>query len=733
MKRTYLFTMLLVFSCFLAFSQQKEIIVVSTNDLNMVFTATEGDRIIYNYFGNKLFDYDVFRDREFTRRPDNLSNFAPDLYPAYGGLYYQEPALSITHGDGLITTELIYLTTSSKSIDSNVKETIISLKDKLYNVFINVHFKAYYQENVISQWVEIRNEEKKDIQLHNFYSAYLPLYKQSYYLTHFHGTWAAEMQMMEEQLLPGTKKIETKKGVRTTQAESSSFLLSVNSPATEDTGEVYAGSLAWTGNYSLSFELDETGLLNILGGMNPFASTYQLSKGKALTSPEMIWTYSDQGKGQISRNYHDWTRKYSLYHGNDLRPILLNSWEGAYYSFDEDIITQMIDDAADLGIEMFVLDDGWFGNKYPRNSDAAGLGDWQINEKKLPRGINYLAEYANKKGLQFGLWIEPEMVNPQSELAAKHPDWIVQSGKRDIPTMRNQWLLDLSNPRVQDFIVKTFDDVISYSPYLSYIKWDANRHVDSAGSRYLPADKQSHFWIDYTKGLYSVYERIRSKHPDIMIQLCSSGGGRLDFGALKYHDEVWTSDNTSPMSRVFIQHGANMFFPAIATGSHVSASPNHQIRENTPIKFRFDIAMSGRLGMEINPKSMKADEIVFAKQAIKVYKQIRPIVQLGDLHRLVSPYDPGDWASFMYVAKDQKSAVLFAYSLNYHERTKHLELRLKGLDPKKKYKITELNNSSSVFWGNGKVFSGDYLLKAGINLEFGKMYDSAVFLIEEEK
>jgi len=729
MKKLFLLTIILLFS--LAKGIAKEVITVSTDHLSMVFTISEKEKVIYHYFGKKLSDYSGFVDRHYANRPDTSDEFAPEIYPAYGGRYYIEPALQITHADGLLTTDLVYSKHSSKNIDGNVTETVIELKDKLYPVTVNIHLKAYKQENVICQSVSVINDGKKDIQLGRFYSAYLPLQERSYYLTHFHGTWAAEMQMAEEQLLPGIKRIESKKGVKTTQSENPSFLLSINSPATEEAGEVYAGSLAWSGNYALSFELDEAGILNVLGGMNSFLSEYSLAPKQVFTTPEMVFTYSDSGKGQISRNYHDWARKYAMAHGDQLRPIVLNSWEGAYFSFDESTITGMVDKAAEFGIEMFVLDDGWFGNKYPRNGDNAGLGDWQTNTEKLPRGINYLAEYTHNKGMKFGIWIEPEMVNPKSELAEKHPEWIVKSGKREILTMRNQWLLDLSNPQVQDFIVKTFDDVVALSPYISYIKWDANRHVENVGSEFLPADKQTHFWIDYTKGLYSVYERIRAKYPDIMIQLCSSGGGRLDFGALKYHDEYWASDNTSPMSRIFIQYGSNLFFPAIATASHVSTAPNHQTGAITSLKFRFDVAMSGRLGMEMQPKDIEGDEVGFTKEAIKNYKLIRPIVQLGDLYRLVSPYEGSGWASHMYVAKDKKQAVLFAYSLKYHNRTISFNAKMSGLDPNKKYKITELNKKHNSVLNNNDIFTGEFLMTAGLNLNVKGLNESAVFLIAE--
>ncbi len=708
--------------------QEEKIIPVQTDKLSMIFSVREDGKVYSQYFGDKISSsLSIYSDRQ--KNPYFSESAGPEIFPGYGGLSTIEPALRLVHSDGVLTTELIYVSDKTVKIDDNISETVIRLKDRIYPVVVDIHFKAYKKENIICQHSEIFNEGEKEVSIEKMVSSCLTFHRSSYYLTHFSGAWNAEMQRYEEKLTPGIKEIESKKGIRTTQSESPSFLLSLNGPANENYGEVYAGSLAWSGNYQLSFELDEYGFLHVLGGMNPFASTWHLAKGESISTPEMVLTYSSEGIGQISRNYHDWSRKYSLQHGNQIRPIVLNSWEGAYFSFNEETITGMIDNAAEMGIEMFVLDDGWFGNKYPRNSDIAGLGDWQTNTTKLPHGINYLAKYAVDKGLKFGIWIEPEMVNPKSELAKKHPEWIVKSGDREILTMRNQWMLDLSNPEVQDFVVETFDNVMSLSPYISYIKWDANRHVANVGSQCLPADRQTHFWITYIKGLYSAYDRIRAKYPETTIQLCSSGGGRLDFGALRYHDEFWPSDNTNPLSRIYIQYGTNLFFPAMATASHVS----NQTGMVTPLKFRFDVAMSGRLGMELQPKDIVGDDRIFATKAIETYKKIRPLVQFGDLYRLISPYQEGGWASLMYVNKEKSQAVFFAYSTEFHERTKFFECRLNGLDPKKKYKVTELNTVGNWknFWGDNKIFSGEELMKKGVELDIKACFDSAVLLLTE--
>ena len=350
--------------------------------------------------------------------------------------------------------------------------------------------------------------------------------------------------------------------------------------------------------------------------------------------------------------------------------VVMDAWEDwGYFKVNQEGMDRMMTDLADLGGELFVMDDGWFGDKYPRNNDKAGLGDWEVNREKLPEGIDHIASYAHDKGLKFGIWIEPEMVSPRSELAEKHPEWIVRTPGREAPLTRSQWLLGLSNPEVQDFVFGVFDNTMRLSEHIDYIKWDANRCANSIGSAFQRPDEQSHFWIEYTQGLYKVMERIRAKYPDVLIQSCASGGGRVEYGALRYFDEVWTSDNTEALSRTRIQYGTSLFFPALVMGSHVSVTPNLQTGNSTPLKFRFDIACAGRLGMELQPKQMTDAEKAFARRAIASYKEYRDIVMQGDLYRIGSPYDEDGCYGLAYVSKDKRRAVVFTYCLLYQSRT----------------------------------------------------------------
>jgi alpha-galactosidase len=715
----------------ISFSQSR-LININTANLSLILKQEDNNKLTFQYFGKKLIGESALLEKN-CKLLGSLYQLDNEAYPAFGAQVIRESALKVIHFDGNQTTELNVVDVLEENVDKNIKRTTIKMKDDFYDFFVDIIYNAYQTENVITQEVKILNLEKNDITLENFYSSYLPIFSDQYYLTSFSGSWGAEMQVNETNLTSGTKVIESVKGIRTTLSENPSFLLSLNHPAQPDNGEVIIGALAWSGNYKINFEIEENKQLNISAGINPFASSYSLAYKQSFTTPQMIWSYSNTGYGQASRNMHDWARNYALHAGQKSNAIVLNNWEGIGFNFNESVIQKMIDNASKLGVEVFVLDDGWFGNKFPRDNDKAGLGDWQENIKKLPHGLKGLADYAASKGLRFGIWIEPEMVNPQSELAISKPNWIVKSKNREMPTMRNQLVLDLSNPDVQDFVFNTFKDIVSKSPNISYVKWDSNRHINNFGSEYLSTKNQSHFWIDYINGLYSVYQRIRKEFPNIEIQDCSSGGGRLDYGALKYHDEFWTSDDTDPFERIFIQYGTSLIYPVEAMSAHVTSSPNHNTGNTSSIKFRFDVSMTGRLGLELQPSNLTQSELEFSKKAIEVYKGVRDIVQLGDLYPIISPYQKGGWSSQVYVTKNKKRALFFAFSLEYHQRLLINNFRLQGLDPEKQYKVTEINkNENSNFWGDGKIFTGDYLMKVGVNTNISKRGESVVLLLDEK-
>ena len=392
---------------------------------------------------------------------------------------------------------------------------------------------------------------------------------------------------------------------------------------------------------------------------------------------------------------------------------LLNNWEATYFDFNESKLSELFKDGKKLGVDLFLLDDGWFANKYPRNSDGAGLGDWQENVKKLPNGIGYLVKEAQKTGIKFGIWVEPEMVNPKSELYEKHPDWVIKQPQRPEHYMRNQLPLDLSNPEVQDFVYGILDKLFTENPDIAYIKWDCNATTFNPYSAYLEKNKQSQgkLYVDYVKGLYKVLEKLRAKYPKVPMMLCSGGGGRVDYEALKYFTEFWPSDNTDPLERVFMQWEYSYFFPSIALSAHVTDWGKQ------PLKFRTDVAMMGRLGYDIVVSHLNEKDLQFSQQAVANYNAVKDIIFQGDLFRLVDP-KKNDYAALMYATKSKSKAVLFAYLVgNRNGDGSDTPIRLKGLDATKNYKVKELNlypgTKSAI--KEDQVYSGEYLMMAGFN------------------
>lgn len=708
MKKTFLLLSLL--SC--SFVAKAENYLLSTPNTSLVITADKGEKSLFQYYGVRL------EQKDIQGIFDTGMALNTETYPTFGINSYGEKAIQISFPDGNMSLDLFV--DSSRMYNDNGSEIIeIVLKDKVYPFEIKQYFKAYNETDVISTWVEINNASKKKVTLYKFSSAYVPFKRGNDWLTHFHGTWGAENTMEEEKLYNGVKAIENKEGVRNTQTDNPSFMLSLDGKPDEKKGNVFGGTLAWSGNYDIRFVSTNSGI-DLTAGINGEASYYILDSNSTFVTPEFAMSYSTSGKGAISRAFHKWALKYKLHHGNVERDILLNSWEGVYFKINQKEMEQMMSALSSMGGELFVMDDGWFGDKYPRNGGSTSLGDWVVCKEKLPLGIDGLLESASKNNIKFGIWIEPEMANTKSELFEKHPDWVLSQDNRPLSKGRGgtQVVLDMTNPEVQNFVFKVVDDLMTNFPQIAYIKWDANCGIKNYSSHSLPKDKQSHIYIDYHLGMKKVLERIRAKYPDLVMQACASGGGRINYGFLPYFDEFWTSDNTDALQRIYMQWGVSNFYPAIAMASHVSANKNHQTGRILPLKFRFDVAMSARLGMEIQPKDMSEEDKQYAKRAISVYKDIRPIVQFGNLYRLDSPYDDNVISSLMYVNDDKSKSVFYAYKIKHFLNTVMPTVKMDGLDPNKYYKITDLtpldvNKPSEL---NGKIVSGKLLMENGISL-----------------
>ncbi|GHU72560.1 alpha-galactosidase [Bacteroidia bacterium] len=693
-------------------------IIIRTKNTCLVYKTNDKQQVVQSYFGNALNDADC--------RAIPASNDAIVL--TFGGNYVHQPALRAVHIDGNTSTDLIFDRTETKRIDNNQVQTDIYLKDSYYPFQVKVSFKTYEKEDIIAQWTEYSNQEKGRITLYDYASSCLTFSSPKYYLTDYHGNWANEMHQTERLLSRGLTTVESRLGVRANEFAHSFFYLSLDQAAEENYGQLIGGALAWPGSFALQFSVDNQNKLRVITGINSYAGQYLLEKDETLTTPALLYTYSNEGKGLVSRRFHRWARQYGVYHGNQPHLSLMNNWEATYFNFNNEILTGIINDAADMGFDLFLLDDGWFGNKYPRNNDEAGLGDWEVNHAKLPDGLGYLVKQCQKRNIKFGIWLEPEMVNPHSDLYEKHPDWIITQPHRDLDLSRNQLILDLCNPAVQDYVFNIVDKTMTETPGISYIKWDCNRFVTNSGSFYLSKDKQSHLWVEYVRGLMKVLKRVREKYTDVVIMACSGGGGRIDYGSLPYFDEFWVSDNGDPLDRIRIQWGVNQFFPAICTASHVSVCPNHITGRSMSLKFRFDVAATGKLGMDLQPAQMTDEEKAFCKQAIQDYNHVKEVVQFGDLYRLLSPYE-SNRVALMYVLDDQSRAVVYSFLQQKAIHGNTQTLYLKGLNPDANYTLKEINKfgQSRLNDWNGKTFSGAFLMNHGVTAYMSDEYESFVF------
>ena len=687
--------------------------LISTPRTSLLISAEAGEKSKIQYYGVAI------TPEQIQHIYDAGLALNSESYPAFGLRSLGEKAIAMIQPDGNMSLDLgVETVTQRKVADGEITEVI--LKDKVYPIQIKQCYKSYQGTDVIGTWTEIINEGKKPVTLYQFASVYLPMYRGDNWLTHFHGAWGAECTMEEEKLTNGQKVIANKDGLVNTETDNPSFMLSLDGKPQEETGKVFGGILAWSGNYKLKLNVCNTAL-SIIAGMNEENSHYILESKEVFKTPEFAMTYSMNGKGGVSRTFHRWARQYKMNQGNRPHDILLNSWEGVYFKVNQKGMDEMMAAFSAMGGELFVMDDGWFGNKYPRNGGNSSLGDWEVCREKLPEGIEGLLASARKHGIKFGIWIEPEMANTKSELFEKHPDWILRIDNRPLSTGRGgtQVVLDLTNPKVQDFVFGVVDNLMTKHPEIAYMKWDDNCSLLDYGSSYLPKNKQSHLYIEYNRCLVKVLERIRNKYPSLVIQLCAGGGGRVNYGLLPYFDEFWTSDDTDALQRIYMQWGISSFFPAVAMASHVSADKNHQTGRRIPLKFRFDVAMSGRLGMEIQPKDMSDADKAFAKRAIEAYKDIRPVVQLGDLYRLMSPYENKRIASLMYVTPEKNRAVFYAYKISYFINMIVPNVQMNGLDPAKNYRITDLTpaDKGKPCGINGKVISGRLLMQEGIVLK----------------
>ena len=689
--------------------------------------------LLHLYYGKKAegcMDYLLtYYDRGFSGNPYDAGTdrtYSMDSLPqelsCYGNGDFRSASLMLENGDGSMSCDMRYKNYTIRDgkyslpglpavyADNDEAQTLeIVLEDPATGVEAMLLYGVLPELDIITRSVYIRNQSSEKIYVNKVMSAELDFLYGDYDLLTFYGRHAMERNLQRVPVAHGSQMIGSVRG--TSSHQYNPMMILAEKDTTEDHGGCYAMSFVYSGNFQGEVLKDQYNQTRMLLGVQEECFRYPLEAGETFYAPEVILSYTDQGMNRLSQNLHSCIRHHICRgkYKTEVRPVLVNSWEAAYFDFTGETLYNLAKEARSLGIDMLVLDDGWFGK---RDDDNSGLGDWYVNEKKLGETLGGLVKRVNDLGVKFGIWIEPEMVNPKSELFEKHPDWAIHLPNRETYYYRNQLVLDLSNPKVQDYVFSVVDNIMIENPDLAFFKWDCNSPITNVYSPYLK-EKQNQLYIDHVRGVYNVFKRVAEKYPHLPIMLCSGGGARCDYEALKYFTEFWCSDNTDPIERLYIQWGFSQFFPAKAMCAHVTSW-----NKNTSIKFRTDVAMMCKMGFDISLKEMNDDEMKYCQEAVANYKRLKGTILDGDLYRLVSPYDTNH-SSVMYVDKAKSKSVLFAYDIHPRFGEKTFPVKLQGLDPNKKYKVQEINlmpGQKSTLVTDGGTFSGDFLMKIGMNV-----------------
>ena len=698
---------------------------LSTSKTSYVLKVLGSNHVAHVYWGKKIkaknLDY-VLRSKNwgsFLTNTDNIDDFmlemTPQEYPGYGSTDLRTPAVELQFSDGTSATDFRY---ESHNIyagknklndlpatyveDENEAMTLeLTLVDSLKNVKLILSYSVFEEFDAITRSVKIINESNEDVNINRVLSANVDFRDSDYELLQLSGAWARERHIIRKEIRSGSQSIESRRG--SSSHAQNPFMALVRKDTTEQHGEVYGFSLIYSGNFLANVEVDMYENARAQIGINPFDFTWNLESGQSFQTPEVVMVYSPNGLTGMSHIYHDLYRERlcrGAYRDKE-RPILINNWEATYFDFNETKIKEIAREATNLGMELFVLDDGWFGK---RDDDNSSLGDWFVNEEKLKGGLNKLATEINEMGLQFGLWFEPEMVSPISELYKEHPDWCIHIPGRNRSEARRQLILDYSREDVCNYIIEKISEVLSSAP-ISYVKWDMNRNMSEIGSAKLPANRQREVAHRYILGLYKVLEEITTRFPDVLFESCSGGGGRFDPGMLYYMPQTWTSDNTDAIERLKIQFGTSMVYPNASIGCHVSAVPNHQVDRITPIETRGVVAMSGNFGYELDITKLPESEKEIIKEQVKLYKEIRETIQFGKCYRLSSPFENNDIA-WMFISKDCEEIIVSFVRTLAKPNSKFISLKLVGLDESSKYEIL----------GENIIVGGDELMNIGLNV-----------------
>jgi alpha-galactosidase len=690
--------------------------VLEGKNVTYVLGLNERNQLQHSYWGKRL-----YRDADLTAvhsMPEWASfdlsgTTTPQEYPGWGAGLYVEPCLKATFPNGNREVVLAY---SKDHIEGNT--LTIEMKDIQVDLFATLQYTIDPETGIIRRSATIRNQAGQPVVLESAQSGawYLPR-SEGYRLSYLTGRWAGETQLQQDEIRPGMQVLESRRGSTSHQ---------VNSWFAIDHGDdVWFGALGWSGSWKISVEQTPHQQVRVTGGFNDFDFSYPLANGESLETPAFYGGFTDGGLGEASRLFHAFERAEILPGGvhSRLRPVLYNSWEATEFAVDEAGQKTLAEKAAKIGVERFVMDDGWFGQ---RNNDHAGLGDWFVNRAKFPNGLGSLISYVNGLGMDFGLWVEPEMVNPNSDLYRAHPDWAMHFPDRPRTEARNQLMLNLARDDVKEYVYG-FLNKLATDNNIAFFKWDYNRNWSQPGWPEAPIGDQKKIWVRYVQNLYEILDRLRAAHPKLEIESCSGGGGRVDLGILKRVDQVWTSDNTEAYDRLKIQEGFSYPYTTKVMMAWVTDVPNMNGR-STPLKYRFLVAMMGSLGIGANLNKWSQEDFGLATEMVAYYKSVRQTVQEGKLYRLFSPRE-GDFTANQYVAQDGSQAVVYAFLRSQQYGRPAPIVYLQGLDERAIYRVRTIDDK---LMSKAQTLSGSYLMNHGIELRLTGDYDSTSVAFERD-
>lgn len=728
------------------YNEQEKLFNLKTKNTSYIMGVYK-DYLVHAYYGKKIEHLDTLTDA-LGSSPYRVKNFIardfeedgktpgislgalPQEYPAYNS-DIREPAFLAEFADGSTYTLLKYkehkiykgkrplgiMPAVYTESESEADSVDITLYDDVKNLKVILTYSVFSEYDAITRSVLVVNESGENVSLKKVMSASLDMERADFEMTNLYGAWAKERQIERKPIFHGLEKIDSNRGA--SSHCQNPFIALSSLDATDSYGDVFGFSLVYSGNFEASTYVTDSDETRVGIGINSFNFSWLLEPGEEFLSPEAVLVYSDKGFNKMSQTYHRLYRE-RLCRGkfrDSVRPVLINNWEATYFNFNEEKILAIAEKAKEAGIELFVLDDGWFGK---RDSDNCSLGDWKVYEQKLPCGIGKLAEKINAMGMKFGLWFEPEMVSADSDLYREHPDWCIHIKGRDRLESRNQLILDFSRKEVRDHILDEMTKILS-SANIEYVKWDMNRNMSEVGNEILPAERQRELPHRYMLGLYEMLEEITKRFPDVLFEGCSGGGGRFDPGMLYYFPQIWTSDDSDAIERLYIQEGTYMAYPACSMGAHVSAVPNHQVGRVTPIDTRAAVAMTGQFGYELDLNKLSDEEFDKVKGEVALYKELSPVIREADYSRIKSVYKD-HYSAWEFNYKEGEKAVLMICETLGRANPAPDYIKLTGLDPDAMYKerFTE------------RRVRGEYLMNVGLIHYSRRDFDAKLLIFEKE-